>query len=109
MSTLPSDAQITATQNTAMIVAPMARPIGDEGSRDCDALTLTTGQAAAALADDRVVALGELEDELMGPCEGRRSDDLLHRHGRIGQRDVVPHRAIEQQVLLEHHAKLSAQ
>src|SRR6266567_832513 len=69
--------------------------VGDESARDCDTLTLTTGQAAAALADDRVVALGELEDELMGPREGRRSDDLLHRDGRIGQRDVVPHRAIE--------------
>src|SRR5258708_33084620 len=43
--------------------------VGGEGARHCDALTLTTGQAAAAFADERVVALGELEDELMGSRE----------------------------------------
>ncbi len=35
--------------------------------------------------------------------------DLVHRHGRIGQGDVLAHRAVEQQVLLQHHAHLPAQ
>src|SRR5258705_12187026 len=83
--------------------------VGDERARDCDALTLTARQAAAALADQRIVALGKLEDEFMGPREGRRGDHLVQRHRRVGKRDIVAHRAIEQHVLLEHHAELSAQ
>jgi hypothetical protein len=42
--------------------------VGDERASNCDALTLTTGQVAAALADERVVALGELQNEFMGPA-----------------------------------------
>jgi len=38
-----------------------------------------------------------------------RSDDALDRNGGIGQRDVVPHRTVEQDVFLQHYADLSAQ
>src|SRR6516165_12452467 len=55
--------------------------IGDERARDRDALTLTTGEAAAALADECVVALRELENEFVRPRKRRCGDNLLHRHG----------------------------
>ena len=39
----------------------------------------------------------------------RCGDDPFHRHRRIGECDVVPDRAIEEHVFLEHHANLPAQ
>src|SRR6266536_866942 len=57
--------------------------IADERPRDGDALTLPIGEARAALAHDRVVAVRQLEDEFMRPGElsGRdhRFDWLRHR------------------------------
>ena len=43
------------------------------------------------------------------PASRRRRDDALHRHRRIGERDIVAHRAVEQHVLLQHDADLAAQ
>jgi hypothetical protein len=34
---------------------------------------------------------------------------LLERHCRIGERDILAHRAVEQDILLEHDADLAAQ
>ena len=48
--------------------------IGDQRAGDGDALALAARQAAAALADDGVVALGQLEDEVVGAGELRRRD-----------------------------------
>src|SRR5919201_3392490 len=42
--------------------------IGDERARDGDALTLPAGQAATALADDGVIALGQLQNEVVRAC-----------------------------------------
>ena len=64
---------------------------------------------AAALADHGVVALRQLEDELVRAGELRGRDHALHRQRRIGERDVVADRAVEQHVLLQHHADLAAQ
>jgi hypothetical protein len=58
MSTLPSDAQITATQNTAMIVAPMARPIGDGGV----SMTSSVAGRNAAAASPPVGEFDDLSD-----------------------------------------------
>src|SRR5215472_12196806 len=38
-----------------------------------------------------------------------RSNHPLHRHRRVGKRDVVAHRAIEEHVFLKHDADLAAQ
>src|SRR5579883_189050 len=83
--------------------------IGDERAGDRNALTLSAGEAAAALADDRVVALRQFEDELMRAGELRRGDHTLDRHAGIGKRDVLPDRAVEQHVLLEDDADLTPQ
>ena len=65
--------------------------VGDQGAGDRDALPLPARQARAALADDRVVGLRHLEDEVVRAGELGGGDDLLNRHRRVGQRDVVAH------------------
>ena len=61
--------------------------IGNQRAGDGDALPLAPGQAAAPLTDDRVIALGEFENEVMGAGELCCGDDALGRRGRIGQSD----------------------
>src|SRR5690606_40895 len=80
----------------ALIVERTCRFVEDENTRisnqsagDRDTLPLPTRKAAASLADDRVVALGKLQYELVGSGETRGGDDKLGRHRRIGHRDVV--------------------
>ena len=46
--------------------------VGDQRARDRDALALPARQAAAAFADDGVVALGQLQDEVVRAGERRR-------------------------------------
>src|SRR5215470_2332083 len=83
--------------------------IGDERPGDRQPLPLTAGERGAALADDGIVALRQLQDEVMSARERCCGDDAVHLHPRIGQRDVVAHRAIEQDVLLQDDADLSAE
>src|SRR5215468_7427042 len=154
MSIVPNQAQTSAAQNSRMMVAPIARPIGDGGvstissaagrnassspRRSCarrngttrrgltglassadfmnsclqpmqrciaaasldqrvmgavldqaaalergDALALAAREGRAALADDRVVTFGQLEDKFVGSREPRRCDDTLHRDGGV--------------------------
>ena len=45
----------------------------------------------------------------MGAGELGGRDHALHRRRRVGERDVVADRAVEQHVLLQHHADLPAQ
>ncbi len=61
------------------------------------------------LADQRVVALREFADELVRARELGRFDDRLDGQRRIDERDVVPDRAVEQRVFLQHDADLLAQ
>ena len=67
-----------------------------------DALLLAARQLVAALADDRVVALGQLDDPVVDRRRaGRRLELLL---GRVGRRvaEVVADRGVEQVGLLGH-------
>src|SRR3954454_3433730 len=73
---------------------------------DRDALALPARERRAALADHRIVALGELQNEIMSARQLRRVDDAVHRQAWIGQRDVVAHRPVEQHVVLEHDSDL---
>ena len=72
-------------------------------------MALPAGQGAAAFADDGVVTLGQFQDEVVSAGERCRLDDALHRHGWIGQRDVLANRAVEQHVLLQDDADLASQ
>ena len=83
--------------------------VGEQRPRDRDALALAAGEARALLADHRVVALGQLADEVMGAGKLRSVDHRLDRRCRVGDRDVLAHAAVEEQVLLQHHADLPSQ
>ena len=82
--------------------------IGENRPGDRDALALAAGQLHAALADDRVVLVIELLDELVTVRDACHFLDLLPRRVRPGERDVLGDRAVEQEVVLQHHAELRA-
>ena len=82
--------------------------IGENRARDRDALPLPARQLDAALADDRVVAVREPEDELLAVRDARRRLDLVERRRRIGVADVLGDRAVEEKVLLQHRRELLA-
>ena len=48
------------------VVEHQDRRVDEQGAGDGDALALAARQGVAALADDGVVALGQLPDELVG-------------------------------------------
>ena len=62
---LLDDALALVVERARRLVENQDARIGDQGAGDGDALALPAGQAAAALADDRVVAFGQFEDEVM--------------------------------------------
>src|SRR5262249_36753880 len=61
------------------------------------------------LPDDGVIAFWQPQDELMCSGERRCRNDLLHRHGRVRERNVVAYRAVEQHIFLQHDAQLPTQ
>ena len=82
--------------------------VGEDRARDGDALPLSAGQLHAALADDRVVALLELLDELVAVRDAATRLDLLARGVRPREGDVLGDRAVEQEVVLHHDAEVRA-
>src|SRR6266508_4660564 len=106
---LLDDALALIVEGARRLVEDQNARVGDEGAGNGDALALAARESRAALADDGVVAFGQLEDEVVRSRESRRRDDALHRHGGIGEGDVFAHRAVEQHVLLQDHTDLAAQ
>src|SRR5205807_4397233 len=66
-------------------------------------------QAAAALANNGVIALGQFQDKFVCTGQRGRSGDAVHRHRRVGERNVFAYRTVEQYVLLKHDTNLPAQ
>ena len=84
-----SDSQAVLDQRLALAVEARRRlvedqdaRIGEDRARDRDALALAARQLHAALADDRVVALLEALDELVGVRDAADPLDVLER--RVG-------------------------
>ena len=75
---------------------------------DADPLPLAAGERLAALADQRIVAVGQAEDELVAPGGPGGGDDLVA--GGVGPAvgDVLGDRAVEQERLLQHDADVAA-
>src|SRR3954454_17724114 len=80
-------------ERTRRLVENEYAGIADERASNGDALTLSAGQAAAPLADNAVIPIRELEDEIVGSRKCRSGNDVFGRYSRIYQRDVVPDRA----------------
>jgi len=85
------------------------RRVDRQRARDGDALALAAGEIDAALLDERVIAVAQAADELVGAGEARHGDDLRAAHAGIGERDVLVQGAVEQQIFLQHDADLRAQ
>src|SRR5579863_6808475 len=78
--------------------------IRDERARDRDPLTLASRKGRAALANNRVIALRQFENEFMRAGELSNGDNTIHRHRRIDQRYVLSHGPVEQYVFLQNDA-----
>src|SRR4029079_15698997 len=71
---------------------------------DRDALLLAAGQLVAALADERVVALGQLEDALVDRRRPRGPLELRLARVRLRIQQVLADRRMEEVGLLRHDA-----
>ena len=83
--------------------------VGEHRPGQGDALPLPAGEREPALADQRVVALGQVVDELRHLRRLRRGDDLLVRRVRAAVGDVGADRVGEEEGVFEHHAQDGAQ
>ncbi len=85
------------------------RRVLEQGTCDRQALALTTRQLHAALADARVVALRQPQDELVRFGRDGGCDDVGFARAGAAVGDVLAHRAIEQEHVLRDPADLAAQ
>src|SRR6266852_7957654 len=103
------DALALVIESARRLVEDQNSRIHDEGAGDGDPLLLPAREAAASLADDGVITFGQFQDEVVRAGERGGGDDTLHRHRRIGERNIVAHRGVEQHVFLQHDSDLPAQ
>ncbi len=84
--------------------------VHDQRARDGDALALAAAEREAALADDRVVALGERGDEVvrLRGLRGAARTSLVARL-RPAEADVLGDRGAEQERVLRDDADVAAQ
>ena len=80
------------------------RRVAQDRPRDRDALLLAAREAVAALADDRVVALGQRGDQLVDLRRARGLLDLLVGRLRAREAEVVAHGRVEEVRLLRDDA-----
>ena len=106
---LLNDALALIVEGARRLVEDQNAWIGDQRAGNGDTLALATRKSGAALADDSVVAFAQLKDEIVCPRKASRGDDALHRHGRVGECNILSHRAVEQHVLLQDDSDLAAQ
>ena len=78
--------------------------VGDQRPGEGDPLPLAAGERESLLADDAVVALGQLADELVGLGRPGRGEDLLLGRVRPSVGDIGLDRVGEEERLLHHHA-----
>ena len=76
--------------------------IGQNRTRDADALALSAGQLDAAFTHHRVVLFFEAFDELLAMGDPAGLTDLLARGARARKPDVVGDGAVEKEILLHH-------
>jgi len=74
--------------------------VGQEGSRQGDALALAAGQGHSAFPDDRLISLREGSDELIGLSRSRGGLDLSLTGLRTAEGDVLGHAAREEKHIL---------
>ena len=85
--------------------------VGEDGASDREALALPTRQREAVLAEERVVAVGQVTDEVVGTGELCGAHDPLAVGVAFAstrrEREVLPDCVTEEERLLEHQADLA--
>ena len=99
---LLDDALAFIVEGACRLIENQNAGVGHERARDGDALALAARKGRAALADDRIVAFGKLQNEVVGAGELRGADDCVHGGRGVGERDIIAHRAVEEDVFLKH-------
>ncbi len=100
---------LAGVDRTRCIVEHQHAWVGNDGTCNRHSLTLASAEREPALADRRVVSLGEPCDEVV--CAGK-SRSAFHRcHIRIGfgKGDVVSNGIVEQEGFFEHHTDVLTQ
>ena len=82
--------------------------VHQHGPADGDLLPLSAGKGVAPFADDGFVTGLHLHDEVMGAAHAGCLLDFFIGGAGAGDGDVIPHRAAEQVILLQHRADLAA-
>ena len=88
--------------------------VGEDRAGDRQPLALAAREREAVLAEQRVVAVGQLADEVVGAGElARRARSRscvgVALAAARGEREVLPHRVAEEERLLEHEPDLAAE
>ena len=83
--------------------------VGEQRPREGDELTLAEREPRPALAELRLVAVLELEDEAVGADRLRRRGDLRRWRVRSRERDVLGDGAAEEEPFLRHDPELTAE
>jgi undecaprenyl-diphosphatase len=96
-------------QGRLRLLDDQQRRVAQDGPRQGNAVLLADAQGVAQLADGRLVALGQLLDEVVGVGQLGRLDDARQRVRRVAAADVVGHRVVEDQVVLQDHGDLGPQ
>jgi len=96
-------------QGRSGLVEDQDRGVLEDGPGDGDPLALPAGELRSRLADDRIVPLGKLHDEVVGMGGPGGSDDLLLAPLDVPVGDIVSHRIVEEDGLLGHHSDLSSE
>jgi len=91
------------------IVEEENRRFEEDGAGDGETLALSAGKAAAALAEDGVVALGELGDEIVGGGDFGGAFDLVARGLGVAEGDVGGDGVGEEEAFLEDDADVAAE
>src|SRR5258706_554480 len=89
-------------ERTRRFVEDEERWIAQQGARDRDALALPPREARAPLAQHRLIAVGEAQDELVRIGGAGRRAYLLEREIGAAVRDVREHRVVQEHRLLRH-------
>ena len=91
------------------LVEHQDRRLEQQRAGDRDRLALAAREALAALADVQVEAERMARDEVLDAGDLRRAQHRLIVGERRAERDVVAHRAMEQEHVLQHAADVAAQ
>src|SRR6516225_969751 len=82
--------------------------VNEQRAGDRDSLALAARKCLPALADDRIVAVGKLQNEFMSTGRAGGSDDLFARRMGPAVGDILGDRAVKEERILQDDADVLA-